>query len=57
MEKLNLPIIQESLPRARPLPMDHYFELVEFYRRQLLNRETYEYWKGRGRVDVPFTLR
>lgn len=56
-DKLNLPIIRESLPPPPVLSMDRYVKFVEFCRRHVINQKAFEEQRKKTVVDVRFTLK
>lgn len=57
MEKLNFPVIRESLPDAKWLSMDDYLKFVNFNLKYAFDRKIYKKWKKMLAVTVPFVLK
>ena len=57
MHKLNFPVIKESLPRPPSLSMDDYLKFVRKNFEYFFDRKSYEYWKKKRAVNVPFSLK
>jgi len=57
MEKLNLPIIKGPMPPPPILSMNQYFDFVQMFLKYFFDRKSYEYWKEKRTVNVPFSLK
>lgn len=55
--KLNLPIIENSLPAAKSLSMNAYLRFVSFNIKHAFNKKAYQDWKKASAVNVPFVLK
>ncbi len=56
MKKLKLPNFKGPSFPSRVLSMDAYLEFVQWYRQHLFNKEAYEFWRDKMRVNVPFRI-
>ena len=57
MDKLNLPIIKQSIPEPKPLLMDEYLKFVNFNLRYTVDRKASRRWKKALSVNEPFSLK
>lgn len=57
MKKLNFPILKGNPMPPPVLSMDEYADFVQFYIENLLDRESYEKERAKGRITVPFKLK
>ncbi len=57
MKELDFPVIQSSFLDSKRLSMNEYLKFVLLNLKYTFDKKTYEVWKKRQAVKVPFSLK